>query len=52
LWARRALLDELKLSDGEEGLVGGSEAAVDIDMDDLMITGKVVVRGLKERFAS
>jgi len=52
LWARRTLLDELELSGGEESLVGGSEAAVDIDVDDSMITGMVVVRGLKERFAS
>ena len=46
------LLSELELSGGEEGLVGGSEPAVNVDVDDSMTTGNVVVRGLKERFAS
>ena len=41
----------LELSDGE-GLVGGSEPAADVGVDDSMTTGNVVVQGLKERFAS
>ena len=53
LWTGRTLLGELKLSGGEEGLaLGGSEPAVDVDVDDSMTTGNVVVRGVKERFAS
>ena len=51
LWAGRTLLGELELSDGE-GLVGGSEPAADVDVDDSMNTGNVVVQGLKERFTS
>ena len=51
LWTGRTLLGELELSGGE-GLVGGSEPGVDVHVDDSMTTGNVVVRGVKERFAS
>jgi len=36
-----------ELSGGEEGLVGGSEPAVEVDEEDLMTTGNGVVRGLE-----
>ena len=48
LWTRGTLLGKLKASGGEEGLVGGSEPAVEIDVDDSTTTGNAVVRGLKE----
>ena len=40
---------ETELSGGEEGLVGGSEPAVEVDVDegDLMTSGSGVVRGLE-----
>jgi len=44
LWA---LSVELELSGGEEGLVGGSEPAVEVGADDSMHTGNAVVRGLE-----
>jgi hypothetical protein len=47
LWAGRTLSIELELSGGEEGLVGGSEPAVEVDEDDSMTTGNAVVRGLE-----
>ena len=47
LWAERILLSKFESLGGEDGLVGGSEPAVDIDEDDTMITGNEVVRGLE-----
>jgi hypothetical protein len=47
LWAGRTLLVEFELSGGEEGLVGGSEPAVEVDEDDSMTTGNAVERGLE-----
>jgi len=40
------------VSGGEEGLVGGSEPAVEVNVEDSIMTGNAVVRGLKERVAS
>ena len=36
----------------EEGLVGGSAPAVEVEVDDSTTTGNAVVQGLKERVAS
>jgi len=44
---RGLLLVEFKLSGGEEGLVGGSEPAIEVNEDDSMTTGNVVERGLE-----
>ena len=52
LWTGGTLLVKLELSGGEEGLVGGSEPAVEVEVDDSTTTGNAVVRGLKERVAS
>ena len=52
LWTRGTLLGKLEVSGGEEGLVGGSEPAVEVDVDDSAATGNAVVRGLKERVES
>jgi hypothetical protein len=46
-WARWRTAVKIELSDGEEGLVGGSEPAVKVDEVDLMTTGNGVVRGLE-----
>jgi hypothetical protein len=42
LWTGRILLGEFELSGGEEGLVDGSEPAVEVDADDSMTTGNEV----------
>ena len=47
LWVGRTLSVEFELSGGDEGLVGGSEPAVEVDEDDSMTTGNAVVRGLE-----
>ena len=47
LWAERTLPVELKLPGGEDGLVGGSEPAVEVEEDDSMTNGNEVVRGLE-----
>ena len=47
LWVERTLSVEFELSGGEEGLVGGSEPAVEVDEDDSITTGNAVVRGLE-----
>ena len=47
LWPGRTLLVEFELSGGEEGLVGGSEPAVEVDKDDSITTGNAVVQGLE-----
>ena len=52
LWTEETLLGKLGFSGGEDGLIGGTEAAVDVDVGDSMTTENTVVRGLKERFAS
>jgi hypothetical protein len=44
LWKARIL--SVEFSGGEKGLVGGSDPAVDVD--DSMITGNAVVRGLRQ----
>jgi len=46
LWAE-ILLVEFKLSGGEEGLVGGSEPAIEVNEDDSMTIGNVAERGLE-----
>lgn len=38
---------EFELLAGEEGLVGGSELAVEVDEDDSMTTGNAIVQGLE-----
>ena len=47
LWTGKTLSDEFGSSGGEDGLVGGSEPAVDVDEDDSMTTENEVVRGLE-----
>ena len=47
LWAERTLLGKFESLGGEDGLVGGSEPAVDIEEDHSMTTGNEVVRGLE-----
>ena len=42
LWIGRTLLDEFE-SSGEEGRVGGSDPAVEVDVDNSMATGNEVV---------
>jgi len=46
LWAGRTFSIELELS-GDEGLVGGSEPAGEVDEDDSITTRNAVVRGLE-----
>ena len=47
LWVERTLPVKFKLSGGEEGLIGGSEPAVEVNEDDSMTTGNVIERGLE-----
>ena len=52
LWTGGTSLSKPEVSGGEEGLVGGSEPAVEVNVEDSITTGNAVVRGLKERVAS